>query len=209
MRRFLAERVAATHLFAAGAAVMLSFVLHDLVAAKAVQVALFAALAMAAGRRVRWGFFAAMVCGVCFFHLLSPHGKILLVLGPLTITQGALTRGLLKGLTVTGVVLLSLFSVRRDLVLPGRAGRMLSEVLYYYELLLQRQHDRPGAGAKQIPQLMARIDEALLRTFPLEGPLPGEAPPQPGGPARTSAGGAALLAGLVAANWAVTILALL
>lgn len=207
MRSLLTRRTAPTHLFLAGAVIIVAFLLHNMAVLKAAQLMLFGTLAVAAGRRVRWPYFLVLICTIVIFHLLSPHGKILLTLGPLNVTDGALRQGLIKGLTVTGLVLVSLFSVRRDLVLPGRAGREIADVLYYYERLLEGRRNRFGRTAgdtrltvRQITQRVTQgIDEVLFEVYPPEAPAtPG--PHNGKAPIRTTAGGYVFLIALVALN---------
>jgi len=216
VRNLLTRHTASTHLFLAGAAIIVAFLLHNMAAVKAAQVVLFGTLAVAAGRQVRWLYFLVLICTVVIFHLLSPHGRILLTIGPLTVTDGALRQGLIKGLTITGLVLVSLFSVRRDLVLPGRAGREIAGVLYYYERLLEgrRNRFRRAAGDRSIAQ---GIDEVLFEVYPPKAPVPSSPVPSeplrggdPGGeaPIRTTTGGYAFLIALVGLNWLLAILCL-
>ena len=111
--------------FLLGAVVLVLFLLQNRLATKLVEVVLFGTLAVLAGKRLRWGYFIVLVAAVAAFSTLSPWGEVLVRLGPLAITKGALVTGVVKGLTVVGMIFVSLFAVSRRLRLPARrVGRV-------------------------------------------------------------------------------------
>jgi hypothetical protein len=135
-----------------------SVVLQDHLWLKAAQAAILVLLALAAGR-VRFpgallGSFLFVVATVVI-NLLSPLGRLLVRLGPLRVTSGALTAGLRKALTVLALAYLSRLCVREDLRLPGPAGRYLRLTFGYLNALLVRRWAIVGRD------LIGRIDNAL------------------------------------------------
>jgi heptaprenyl diphosphate synthase len=145
--------------FVWGLTLIVLFVLTEPVWARAAEVVLFSVLATAAGKRIRWGYFAILLVSITAFNLLSPWGAVLWEWGPLRITSGALVNGLRKGLTVVGLVFISLFSVSPDLRLPGRFGHFLGRSLLFYELLYSRR------GRVKRATLVADIDRILEETM--------------------------------------------
>ncbi len=139
------------------------------------QLASFLVLARLAGKRIRYGYFIGFILAITAFNLLTPLGRVLLELGPFVVTEGALELGIRKGLTIVGLVFISLFSIRRDLVLPGRLGALLGRSFLYFERLLDAR------GGIQARRLVASIDDALDRLLPIaEIGANGSASPQDG-----------------------------
>ena len=117
-------------------------------------------LALAAGKRVSFGYFAFLVASVVVFNLFLPVGRVWLTLGPVPITEGAFFLGLGKGMTFAGLVFFSLASISRDLRLPGRFGALWGQTFAWYEQLMdQRKALKPRA-------LLMSIDRLLERLYP-------------------------------------------
>jgi heptaprenyl diphosphate synthase len=145
--------------FAWGVALILLFVLQRHLAVKALEVLCFAILATLAGKRVRWGYFVVLTLSITAFNLLSPWGQVIIAWGPVRITRGALETGLAKGLTIVGLVFVSLFTVSRYLRLPGRFGGFLARSLLYFELLYDQRRSVNRRG------LIADVDQILEDTL--------------------------------------------
>ncbi len=96
-----------------------------------------AVLALAAGKKIRFLYFAFLVLSVTVFNLFVPFGKVLFQWGNFLITEGALSEGLAKGLTLCGLIFLSLASVSRHLKFPGAWGQLWGQTFAYYERLLE------------------------------------------------------------------------
>jgi len=126
---------------------------------KAFLAAFFALLALLAGKRLRWGYFLVLVFSVCFFHLLSPRGKVLLEFGKMAITSGALESGLIRGLTLAGMIFLSLASVSSDLRFPGLFGGLLGRTFFYFDSIIE--------GKKRLSRknFFLSLDELLIERF--------------------------------------------
>lgn len=119
----------------------------------------FAALAVLAGKRLRWGYFLVLIASVTFFHLLTPWGRVLFEIGPFPITVGALEGGLTRGITLVGMVFLSVAAVRPELELPGRLGGLLGRTFYYFDSILE--------GRKRLSRknFFGSLDALLLERF--------------------------------------------
>lgn len=155
----LARHTAPLHLFIAGGLTIVGFLFIDSVIARFALALCYAALAVLAGKRVKWLYFMIMVSSITFFHLLSPVGRVLAEIGPLVITVGALEQGLLKGAGIVGLVFASLFAVRQDLRLPGTLGGLLGKLFHYFELILEAK-SRVNAR-----HLVESLDAILLERF--------------------------------------------
>lgn len=151
----LRNNFAALDLFITGAITLPAYLLQDDLVIRLLQVLLFAILALFAGKRIKWIYFLVMVSSITFFNLLVPLGRVLFELGPLTITEVALRNGLLKGLTIVGLVFISLFSVRSDLRLPGRLGGLVARLFFYFERIMEGRH------RVEARRLIGSIDEVL------------------------------------------------
>ena len=187
------------HLFVAGVLVIVCFLLQQNLVLRIVQVALYAALAVAAGKRIRWAYFVIMVASITVFNLFTPIGEVLLRLGPVTVTRGALMQGLLKGFAIPGLVFISLFAVQPTLELPGRLGGLVARLFYYFERLLD------GRGKIKLRGFVASVDGVLL-DLDRE-----ESEPESSQPAatRTSTLGFSILGALILLNLAPLIYAVL
>ncbi|WP_319416289.1 hypothetical protein [Marispirochaeta aestuarii] len=120
----------------------------------------FAVAVVLAGKRIRFFYYAMMIFSITLFHLLNPVGRVLLEIGPLTLTAGALEQGLMKGFTLSGLVLLSLFSVTPALRFPGRLGGMLARTMYYFEEILN------GRGHLEVKNIIGSMDTVLMQALP-------------------------------------------
>lgn len=67
--------------------------------------------------------------GITAFNLLTPYGREIAAVGPLSVTSGALRTGLDKAAVIEGLLMISRGMLPRNLTLPGRFGALLSETL--------------------------------------------------------------------------------
>ena len=141
--------------WAAMAALPPYFLIRGL-AYKAALTALFAVLAVGAGKRIRWGYFLILIASIAFFHLLAPMGRVLAEIGPLTVTAGALESGVTRGVSLVGMVFLSVAAVRPELELPGRLGGLLGRTFYHFEAILE------GRGAIDRKDFFGSLDRLLM-----------------------------------------------
>lgn len=146
--------------FWSGLSIIPGYFLVDQILLKLSLVVIFALLASLAGKKIRYLYFIMMTGSIVFFHLLTPVGRILLNLGPFIITEGALETGLLKGITLIGLVFLSLFSVTPSLKLPGKLGGLLGRMFYYFEEIIDSRK-------RIVPRnIIGSLDLILMEIFP-------------------------------------------
>ncbi len=168
---FIGLHVSASLRFWAAAAALPPFFFIESLVFKSALTALFAVLAVCAGKRIRWGYFAVLLFSIVFFHLLIPVGRVLAEIGPLRITDGALKSGLMRGVTLIGMVFLSVAAVRPELELPGRFGGLLGRTFFHFESLLEWR------GAIDRKDFFGSLDRLLMERL------------NPNAPADRAAGG--------------------
>ena len=141
----------------AGGMALVLFVLQRQLVVKAVAAAAFGLLAVAAGKRIQWFYFAVLAASITFFNLLAPYGRVLLEIGPLAITEGGLAGGLIKAVTVVGLVFVSLAAVSRDLVLPGRFGAIVARTFATFDhLYRERKRVRRDHLVEDVDSILER-----------------------------------------------------
>ena len=211
--------------FAAGLAVLPSFLLHSDPFIKLIQVGVFAVLLAASRKRIRVLLSAGIFASIVVVHLFKPYGSVLFSIGRVTVTEGALKLGITKASTLVGLIFLSRFFIRTTVQFPGRIGRLLSRTFYYFEKITELW--------KEIEKkpLFARLDELLFALSPRpgdsehgeagisgasgpeEGALTGpqaqqQRPPQQPQPRRSTSPGIVIIICITAVNWALFVIAL-
>ncbi len=121
----------------------------------------FYTLAFLAGKRIQILYFTGLLASIVLFSLLNPFGRVLVNIGPWPITLGALEEGLSRGLRLVGMVFLSVAGIHRALRLPGRFGVFFSEVLGFYDRLLESRKK------VRLNNWVESVDGILTETFPL------------------------------------------
>lgn len=197
--RFFHENVGAGVLFVMGILVIPALLFQPYLPGKIVQTLLAALLAALVGKRIKWVYFLIMVSSITFFNLLTPIGRVLLEAGPVSVTEGALRTGLLKGFTIVGLVFVSLASVRRDLRIPGRLGGLIGRVFFYFERVLE------GKKRVEAKRLIGSIDDILIGIY-----VPGRPDEAATGTAvRTTVAGRVVVATVVVVHWSLLVVGFL
>jgi heptaprenyl diphosphate synthase len=204
-------RASAQALFVCGALLFPPFLLQQDLVIRAFVIVLFMVLNALAGKRVRLLQFVAVAAGIVLFNLVIPTGRVLVMTLGLPVTEGALKSGLMKATAMTGLIVLSQFSIRPDLRLPGRIGGLVGRSLFYFEAIM---NERRKIDRKDI---IGSIDALLVSVSASSAPSASAVPAASAEsaalnrgrsseiPAGWSRGLPALLV-LVAANWAVFLL---
>ena len=148
--------------FAAGMAMLPPFLLIKQVFLKAILTISFAILALLSGKRLRWGYFLILLASVSFFQLFLPWGRVIFEFGPVVVTVGALESGLIRGLTLVGMIFLSVATVRPELEFPGTLGGLLGRTFYYFDLFFE--------GRKRLTRknFFTSLDNLLKERFDLD-----------------------------------------
>jgi heptaprenyl diphosphate synthase len=117
----------AEELFFCGFIMALIFLFGSSFYGRIVQFLFFCLLVWLSGKKNNIFITCIIMAGVVFVNLLAPYGKIIAELGPLRITQGSLSMGLEKAVTLEALVMLSRACIKSDLKLPGTIGSLLGE----------------------------------------------------------------------------------
>jgi heptaprenyl diphosphate synthase len=150
------NKINAELLFIAGLLMALIFLFNRSMEIRVAQFVFFCLLAFLFGKKINLFVTLLFMISIVFFHLLAPFGKVLVVFGPLRITQGSLYAGIDKTLTVSGLVILSRACVKTDLRLPGTIGSLLGESLRILELMRER------SGMIKYPHIVSGLDQLML-----------------------------------------------
>jgi heptaprenyl diphosphate synthase len=151
--------------FYAGLGAAAIYLLIPWLAVRAVLFVLFWIAALILGKKTRPVLILLVILAVTACNLFPPYGKVLLTLGPLTITLGSLLGGLRKALTLEGLIMLSkVFIPDSGVWLPGPFGRLLGESLAVLEKLNGRKSaavDVTDTGDAGKRGLMEKLDRLL------------------------------------------------
>jgi heptaprenyl diphosphate synthase len=165
-------------LILAGLLMGTAFLLNPSLPFRTAQFLFFWLCALVSGRKQRPLLSLSVIAAVVLVNLLSPYGRVLAELGPLRITGGSLTAGLLKGISLEGLLMLSgaLISCGAPDALyrpqpghngPRGAGRSGGEGIGGFGTLLAESFRLFGKigekkGRVKVKQLIEGIDALLL-----------------------------------------------
>ena len=194
-------------LAAAGLAIMPALLFNPSTPLRALLFLFFWFLAVLAGKRNNPFLSLLVILGIVAFNLIVPYGRVLFTVGPLKITQGALTAGIHRAVTLEALIMLSRLAIRPDLRFPGLFGSLIGESFRVFALLMNQK--------RRIARktLIADIDRLL---FELSAEIP--AAPQPDSEnslktdadtlARTKPAGYVILVVVVVLSWLPMVAAL-
>ncbi|WP_407399764.1 Gx transporter family protein [Treponema sp.] len=103
----------------------------------------------------------AIILSVTFFSILVPHGKILVEIWKLKITDGAILSGLERSIKLCSCVFLSKLIVNRNMKLPSKAGLFMSMLFEYFEKLSEKDTDKKITFSN----FVSILDEKLEKAF--------------------------------------------
>lgn len=120
-----------------GAGIAIFFLLQRDIVAKVLYLAVFILWTWFAGKRFSLISTLVVSAGIVAANLLIPSGRVLAKIGPLAITQFALTEGLSKALTFEGLIYLSKAAIMPGLRFPGRFGSIIAQAFQYYDRIIE------------------------------------------------------------------------
>jgi len=101
-----------------------------------------------------------IILGIAAFNLIVPYGRVLFSIGPFRVTQGALLAGIHRAVTLEGLIMLSRFSIRRDLKIPGALGELIGESFRIFGIIMEKkQHITRKNFIGDIDRLMIELSE--------------------------------------------------
>ncbi|GAB6275466.1 MAG: Gx transporter family protein [Rectinema sp.] len=120
-----------------GVAIALLFLLQQGLLIKTLYLLLFILWTWLAGKRFSLVSTLVVMAGIVAANLLIPSGRVLFKLGPLVVTEFALTEGLAKALTFEGLMYLSKAAIMQGLHFPGRFGTIIAQAFQYYDRIIE------------------------------------------------------------------------
>lgn len=107
---------------------------------------------------------------VVFASVLRPSGEVFFYLFILPVTRDSLNAGVSRALLLTGLVYISRFSVSSALPVPGRAGKLLGTVFFFFNRITSfKWRDYLKKGSRLSPiQIFTRFFDDLLFISDLE-----------------------------------------
>jgi heptaprenyl diphosphate synthase len=165
-----------------------AFLLNPSLPFRIAQFLFFWFCALAAGRKQRPLLTLSVIAVIVLVNLLAPYGRVLAEIGPLRITGGSLAAGLLKGISLEGLLMLSgavissgaLDSLSRPrrgrggIPGPGGFGALLGESFRLFGKIGEKR------GRVKVNRVIEGIDSLLLELEQEEAEDAGE-PDTPGG----------------------------
>lgn len=143
----------------AGAVVAIVFLFEQNLAVKIGFFLFFIVAVYVAGKKFSPVTALIVSAGIVFTNLLVPSGKVILRLGPLAVTQFALTEGIMKALTFEGLMLLSKATIMQGLKLPGKLGGIVGSAFRYYDRIIEYK------GKVRASTLSADADAMMMKVW--------------------------------------------
>jgi len=147
-------------LFITGLIIMPALLFNPNTQFRIYQFLFFLVLACFSGRKINFLYTILITSFIIAFNLIIPYGRVLYSIGAFKITSGALEAGIHRAVTLQALVMLSKFTIRKDLMLPGAFGRLLSESLRIFSAIMgKRLHLTRRNLIAEIDALMLNLSE--------------------------------------------------
>jgi uncharacterized membrane protein len=141
-----------------GVAIAVVFLLQQGLSVKTLFLLLFILWTWFTGKRFSLVSTLIVMAGIVAANLLIPSGRVLLKLGPLVITEFALTDGLSKALTFEGLMYLSKAAIMPGLHFPGKFGAIIAQAFQYYDRIIEyRGKVHAKTAVRDIDALLQKI----------------------------------------------------
>jgi len=125
----------------AGFLIMPALLFNPVVMVRTLQFLFFWFLAWLSGNKNNPLFTFLVMLGIVIFNLIIPYGQVLFSIGVFKITSGALETGINRAVTLEGLIMLSRFTIRQDLKIPGLFGELIGESFRIFAVMMnQKQH---------------------------------------------------------------------
>jgi heptaprenyl diphosphate synthase len=161
-RRQVYEKLfSARVLFIAGFLIMPALLFNPNVLFRILQFLFFWFLAWLSGKKNNPLFTFLVILGIVIFNLIIPYGQVLFSTGIFKITSGALMTGIQRAVTLEGLIMLSRFTIRQDLKIPGFFGELIGESFRIFAVIMnQKQHITRKNLIGDIDRLMLNLSAA-------------------------------------------------
>lgn len=147
-----------------GIAVVVPFFLNRNPLVKCAVVISYCMLLVADRQRIHMIRNMILFASVCITHLFLPQGRIIWSCGFVIVADESLLYGIERGLNLVGVSLISTYSIRENLSLPGKIGILIAEVHFFFRNLLHRGKE-VRTMRKSVLDPYMRIDRILVEAW--------------------------------------------
>jgi len=144
-----------------------AFLLQDNLLFQLLHVGMYIVTAAALGKQIRLLPPAIMLLTITFINLFTPTGRVIFSLGRASVTLGSLRVGIVKSMTLIGLIYLSKATVRSDLRLPGKFGSIITRTFYYFDRIIETWRTIP----KQ--HIIPRLDKLITTIYSTPGETAG------------------------------------
>jgi len=155
-RQVCEEFFSARVLFIAGFLIMPALLFNPIVNYRILQFLFFWFLAWLSGKKNKPLFTLLVMLGIVIFNLILPYGQVLFSIGVFKITSGALMTGINRAVTLEGLIMLSRFTIRQDLKIPGLFGELIGESFRIFAVIMNQKQDITRKN------LIADIDRLMI-----------------------------------------------
>jgi heptaprenyl diphosphate synthase len=138
-RQVFEELFSAQVLFIAGFLIMPALLFNSNVLFRILQFLFFWFLAWLSGKKNNPLFTFLIILGIVIFNLIIPYGQVLFSIGIVKITYGALLTGINRAVTLEGLIMLSRFTIRHDLKIPGLFGELIGESFRIFAVIMNQK----------------------------------------------------------------------
>jgi heptaprenyl diphosphate synthase len=140
-RQIYGELFSARVLCIAGFLIMPALLFNPNTLFRVFQFLFFWFLAWLSGKKNNPLFTFLVILGIVIFNLIIPYGQVLFSIGVFKITSGAFMTGIQRAVTLEGLIMLSRFTIRQDLEIPGLFGELIGESFRIFAVITNtRQH---------------------------------------------------------------------
>jgi hypothetical protein len=155
-RRIYENIFSARSLCIAGFLIMPALLFNPVVMFRGFQFLFFWFLAWLSGKKTNLLLTFLIMLGIVIFNLIIPYGQVLFSIGIFKITSGALLTGINRAVTLEGLIMLSRFTIRQDLKIPGFFGELIGESFRILAVIMNQKHHITRKN------LIADIDRLML-----------------------------------------------
>jgi len=136
-RQVYEELFSARALCIAGFFIMPALLFNPNTLFRVFQFIFFWFLAWLSGKKNNPLFTFLVILGIVIFNLIIPYGQVLFSIGIFKITSGAFITGIQRAVTLEGLVMLSRFTIRQDLKIPGLFGELIGESFRIFAVIME------------------------------------------------------------------------
>ena len=191
-RKIYEDLFSAKALCISGLIIMPALLFNPFTPARILLFLFFWFLAWLSGKKNNPVFTLLVIVGIVAFNLIIPYGKVLFSIGKFRITAGALMAGIHRAVTLEALIMLSRFTIRPDLKIPGLFGELIGESFRIFSVIMnQKQRITRKNLIGDIDQMMVDLSGESEET-PHEEALPA---------ARTKTAGFVILAVVTLLSW--------